>query len=214
MKAARNKTSILLPGCPVDIIKMFPGRLGFQVVHLLAALRLADEATYQHSLDVGLLASAIAQLFGFNEELAMIAGFTHDVGKLGIRPELLKKTVGWTAEDGEEMAQHAIFGYRLLEACRLDPIARITALHHRFQRNGYPKVLPWEGKTNKTEMMIARIIGIADRYNASHRPNDKFREEPLSEEEIMAKMFIMTDDAVSIAMIYFLYLHAADLSVR
>ena len=177
------------------------------IARLLERIWTADPATYQHSVDVGILAGRIACFFGFDPGPITLAGFGHDAGKLAVRPELLQKTTGWTKDDSKEMEHHTIAGYEILNDLGLSQFARIAAMHHLFQPKPYPQTLPWKEKPDKAELMVARIIGVADRYSALHRSNDRFGSVPLSEGQIMGKMFEMTNDAVSILMVWALYLY-------
>jgi len=87
----------------------------------------------------------------------------HDVGKVGIPDEILKKEGKLTAEEYRVMQQHTLFGWELLGLARAEPMARnVARFHHeRWDGTGYPDRLSGESIP-----MEARIVALADVYDA------------------------------------------------
>ncbi len=138
-----------------------------------------------------------------------IAAPLHDIGKVGIRDDILKKRGGLTADEFEIMKMHTIIGGDLLHELELKlgwrtfySLSKEIAYHHhqRYDGTGYPNVLgstkamfvePGIGKPlqGKAIPLSARIVAMADVYDAlvSRRcykepiPHGKAREMILAE---------------------------------
>ena len=153
-----------------------------QIYELLAPLRNADasvRAHYAHSLRVGHKAQQIAAFTHHERRPLLIAGTVHDIGKSKIPPEVLGKTTDWTEADALVMEEHVIAGYEILRG-HFDFSAEIMLWHHRFQKRGYPRILPppLHEYADATKVLIVeygRILALADVYDALHRPNNKFQ---------------------------------------
>jgi response regulator RpfG family c-di-GMP phosphodiesterase len=121
------------------------------------------------------------------------------LGKVGTPVEVLRKTSVWSDDDYELMKQHVLPGYEMIKA-RFSFTAEVILLHHKFQENGYPKDLPphLQNYSEETRMQIvrfARIVALADVFDALHRENSKFRDKgSLSEAEVKEKMFELNPD--------------------
>ncbi len=87
----------------------------------------------------------------------------HDVGKVGLPDEVLKKPGPLTKEEFEAMKGHTVMGYELLELARSDTIARNIALchHEKFNGRGYPL-----GLSGRQIPLEARIVALADVFDA------------------------------------------------
>ena len=115
-----------------------------------------------------------------------IAAPLHDIGKVGIRDDILKKRGGLTADEFEIMKMHTIIGGDLLHELELKlgwrtfySLSKEIAYHHhqRYDGTGYPNVLgatkamfvePGIGKplSGKSIPLSARIVALADVYDA------------------------------------------------
>ncbi|WP_097004473.1 HD domain-containing phosphohydrolase [Lacrimispora amygdalina] len=91
------------------------------------------------------------------------AGLLHDIGKIGIKEELLNKPGALTEDEFQEIRRHSEIGYRILNtAPNMSEIAEIVLCHHeRWDGKGYPK-----GRSKTDIPLFARIITIADAYDA------------------------------------------------
>ncbi len=158
---------------------------------------------YQHSLRVAILLEVIAGAVGFEKKALVYAGVLHDVGKALIPVENLNVGKHWTERDAAIMREHVLFGYRLLKG-RFDFTAEVILLHHRFQKNRYPRKMPPESRnySQETRRIIknhARILALADCYDASHRERNSDGEmEVLSGAEIRTQMYSLNPDLVGL----------------
>lgn len=135
---------------------------------LARAAEFRDDDTGQHTRRVGELAGELAQHMGRPEadpELVRRAAPLHDVGKIGIRDAILLKPGPLAAEEMEIMRTHTVLGARLLARgrSRFVRAAETVALHHheRWDGAGYPG-----GLRAREIPMLARIVGVADAYDA------------------------------------------------
>ena len=139
---------------------------------LVAALDARDKYTAGHSAAVAVYARDIARRMDLSEadqQLAHLAGLLHDIGKVGLPAGILEKTGPLTLEERRSMEEHSVIGERILaNVDQYSELARIVRHHHeRVDGNGYPDRLG-----DVQIPLIAKIIGVADAYNAmtSGRP--------------------------------------------
>jgi putative two-component system response regulator len=87
----------------------------------------------------------------------------HDVGKVGLPDEVLKKPGPLSKAEFEAMKVHTVMGYELLELARSDRLAKNIALchHERFNGKGYPN-----GLAGSAIPLEARIVALADVFDA------------------------------------------------
>lgn len=125
-----------------------------------------DSYTQGHSMRVADYASAIAKRMKLPErqieELGYIA-LMHDCGKIGVPDEILNKPGALTEEERKLINEHTVKGGTILENFTAIKGIRQGALYHheRFDGNGYP-----EGLKGKDIPLYARIIGVADAFDA------------------------------------------------
>jgi putative nucleotidyltransferase with HDIG domain len=139
---------------------------------LVATLDARDQYTAGHSAAVAIYARDIAERMGLPEdqqELVHLCGLVHDIGKIGLPPGLLEKPGPLTLEERRQMEQHSEIGERILRNVEdYSEIADIVRSHHeRIDGMGYP-----DGISGEEIPLLARIIGVADAYDAmtSDRP--------------------------------------------
>jgi putative nucleotidyltransferase with HDIG domain len=139
---------------------------------LVATLDARDQYTAGHSAAVAIYARDIAQRMGLTEEkqeLVHLCGLVHDIGKIGLPAGLLEKPGPLTLEERRQMEQHSEIGERILRNVDdYSEIADIVRSHHeRMDGMGYP-----DGLHRDDIPLLARIIGVADAYDAmtSDRP--------------------------------------------
>jgi putative nucleotidyltransferase with HDIG domain len=130
------------------------------------ALDLKDRETEGHSRRVTLFTIAIAQALGLpREQITVIArgAFLHDIGKMAIPDEILKKPGKLAPEEMEIMKEHAYHGYQIVKKIPfLVEVAEIVYSHQEwFNGEGYPRHL------RGNEIPIgARIFSVADTFDA------------------------------------------------
>jgi putative nucleotidyltransferase with HDIG domain len=139
---------------------------------LVTTLDARDRYTAGHSAAVAIYSRDIAARMGLSAEeqhLAHLCGLVHDIGKVGLAPGLLEKPGALTLEERRQMEEHPVIGERILRKVEdYAEIAQIVRHHHeRVDGHGYP-----DGVHGDEIPLIARIISVADAYNAmtSDRP--------------------------------------------
>ena len=125
-----------------------------------------DRYTSGHSQRVADYSLAIAKRMGKSEadqKIIYYAGLLHDVGKIRVSEEVINKAAKLTEEEFNQIRIHPVSGYHILKDIHEDiRIAYGAKYHHeRYDGKGYPNALEGE---NIPE--IARIIGVADAYDA------------------------------------------------
>jgi putative nucleotidyltransferase with HDIG domain len=130
------------------------------------AIEARDPYTKQHSNRVTRLALALAKVMGCSneeQEILNVAGLLHDIGKIGIRDEILLKPGRLTSEEYDIIKQHPVIGADIMDNMGLwHREKQIVRCHHeRFDGNGYPDKLKAEQIP-----LLARILSIADVYDA------------------------------------------------
>jgi diguanylate cyclase (GGDEF)-like protein len=132
---------------------------------LAKAVDLRDTYTGGHSNRVADLAARIAARIGLDEEqieLARLAGSLHDLGKLAIPEEILRKPGPLTEPERLVVERHPQIGFRMLESLGVDPVAEWVLHHHeRWDGAGYPNRL-----SGNRIPLGARILFVADAYDA------------------------------------------------
>jgi putative nucleotidyltransferase with HDIG domain len=130
------------------------------------ALEARDLYTRQHSSRVTEIAFTLGrELHCTAEELNILnfAGPLHDIGKIGIRDEILLKPGRLTAEEFEKIKEHPVIGANMLSQLGLWERERqiIRCHHERFDGTGYP-----DGLGREDIPFLARILSVADAYDA------------------------------------------------
>jgi putative nucleotidyltransferase with HDIG domain len=130
------------------------------------ALEARDLYTRQHSTRVTEIALVLGrELRCSAEELNVLnfAGPLHDIGKIGIRDEILLKPGRLTPEEFEKIKEHPVIGENMLSQLGLwDQERRVIRGHHeRFDGKGYP-----DGLRGEEIPFLARILSLADAYDA------------------------------------------------
>ncbi len=133
---------------------------------LVQSLEAKDAYTRQHSQRVTQFAVEIAAIMGCTaEELDAIrfAGHLHDIGKIGIKDEVLLKPGRLTREEYEIIKQHPVIGEEIISHIGLLPLERAIIRHHheRWDGRGYP-----DGLAGEEIPKLSRILAVADTYDA------------------------------------------------
>jgi diguanylate cyclase (GGDEF)-like protein len=162
-----------------------------RAAHYRAAASLAkavdarDAYTGSHSERVGALSARIARRLGADEaqiELTRLAGSLHDLGKLAIPEELLRKPELLNDAERGLLERHPQIGYRMLESLGVDPVAEWVLHHHeRWDGTGYP-----DGLAGDAIPLGARIIFVADAFDAM--TSERLYRKPLAAEDALAEL--------------------------
>ncbi len=114
----------------------------------------------------------IANSFGFTEERMEILKYGalfYDIGKIGIKDEVLQKPGLLTREEFRYIQEHTVIGVKIVEGTHFfeDKIPIIRHHHEHFDGSGYP-----DGLVGEAIPFEARIIAVLDAFNAmtSQRP--------------------------------------------
>ena len=137
------------------------------VAELLGQVRSADDYTFAHSVDVGVLAVLAGMALGYSRprlfELAMGA-LLHDVGKVQVQRSLLTKPAALTPEETAQMQLHTVYGFEMLKG-RLDisaASAHVAYQHHeRSDGSGYPR-----GLKEPAIHPLAQVVAAVDVFDA------------------------------------------------
>ncbi len=132
---------------------------------LAKAVDARDTYTGRHSERVAGLAARIATRLdadGETIELTRLAARLHDLGKLAIPEEILRKSGALSDSERLVLERHPQIGYRMLESLGVDPVATWVLHHHeRWDGRGYP-----DGLAGERIPLGARIIFVADAFDA------------------------------------------------
>lgn len=130
------------------------------------AIDAKDNYTSDHSERVGGLARLAGEALGLpNERLLVLewAGLLHDVGKIGVREQILNKPGQLTEAEFAEVKNHPRIGYDMLRpVAHFGPILDAVLYHHEnYDGSGYP-----EGLRGEQIPLDARVIHVVDIFDA------------------------------------------------
>jgi putative two-component system response regulator len=133
---------------------------------LVNALEAKDPYLRGHSTRVADLSASVAAQLGCDDELieaVRTAGRLHDIGKIGIREEILNKQGPLTDEEYEHVKQHVVVGSQILAPLvhLQDVITYVRSHHERWDGFGYPDRLAGERIP-----LGGRIIAAVEIYDA------------------------------------------------
>jgi HD-GYP domain-containing protein (c-di-GMP phosphodiesterase class II) len=153
---------------------------------LSEAVEACDPYTRGHSARVARMAYEVGLRLDCDEsELALLrlGGALHDVGKLGVRDEVLNKPGALTADELCEVRAHPEIGARMvaLDSALRAALPAVLYHHERWDGAGYPS-----GCSGREIPLVARILGVVDSYDAmtSDRPYRSARPETQAAEEV------------------------------
>ncbi len=137
-----------------------------------SAIDAKDPYTRGHSDRVARVAVRLARQLGCDDETAKViylSGLLHDIGKIGINDDVLRKPGRLTEPEFEHVKTHVTIGYKILKDLRKMQHMLPVVLHHHesWDGNGYP-----HGLKGDDIPYLARIVAVADSYDAmtSDRP--------------------------------------------
>lgn len=142
---------------------------------LSAAIDAKDPYTCGHSDRVARFSVRLAQQMGLPQDqldVIYMGGLLHDIGKIGIDDNILRKPSRLTDEEYAHIRLHPEMGYRIIKDIKPFEACLDVVLHHHEAWNGtgYPHKLAGENIP-----LLARIAAVADSYDAmtSDRPYRK-----------------------------------------
>lgn len=136
------------------------------------ALELRDKETEGHTQRVTMLTERLARCMGVDENALVHikrGALLHDIGKMGIPDDILRKNGPLTVEERSIMEKHPLYAYEMLSAIDfLLPAIDIPYCHHeKWDGTGYPR-----GLRGEEIPFAARIFPVTDVWDAlvSDRP--------------------------------------------
>ena len=162
-------------------------QISLQITEALAgAIDAKDTYTSGHSKRVATYSREIAMRYCYSAEMqenVFITGMLHDVGKIGVPNAIINKPGRLTDEEYDIIKTHPVIGAEILEKITAIPfIATGAHWHHeRYDGKGYP-----DGLSGDDIPEIARIIGVADAYDAMS--SKRSYRDPLPQDVIRAEI--------------------------
>jgi putative nucleotidyltransferase with HDIG domain len=157
------------------------------VASLAEAVDKRDPLTSGHSHKVQEIAMDIGRAMKVSDddlEALEWGGLLHDIGKIGVRDDVLLKQERLTREEREKMNKHPVLGADIIRPVKhLAPELPIILHHHEwFNGSGYPDRLAGEEIPK-----LARILHVADAFEAMTAPRP-YRMTPLTPEQALAEL--------------------------
>lgn len=139
---------------------------GLSVFDMLHNMRQYDDFTYMHSMNVALICNVFGQWLKLRPEqieTLTVAGLLHDVGKLKVPDNIIRKPDKLSPAEYNIIKTHTLQGYNVLKDKSIDNNIKEAALmhHERCDGTGYPLGI----KSDKINP-YAKIVAIADVYDA------------------------------------------------
>jgi putative nucleotidyltransferase with HDIG domain len=150
-----------------DLVASEEAYLGPRVRALMVRLAERDGSTEEHTRRVAVLAARVGEelkLPATTRRLLAVGGLLHDIGKLSVPLEILRKPSGLTDEEYREIKRHPEAGRRLLEELGgFSPVVRdlVSDHHERLDGKGYPR-----GLVADELPLHTRILTVCDVYDA------------------------------------------------
>ena len=165
----------------------------------IGMLKVSDEYTFKHSVDVATMAMVVGRKMGLSQEEVYdigVAGLLHDIGKSKIPNEVLNKPGRLTDEEFATMKQHPLLGYNILKNNDglKDTIKYAVLQHHeKINGQGYPMGVEGEKIT-----AFAKILSVVDIYDAlvTERPYKQAFSQRDAVEMLMAMTYELDMDAL------------------
>lgn len=139
---------------------------------LSAAIEIRDPSIRGHSVRVAAIAEGVARWLGWSEDvlaIVRVGGHLHDVGKVSVPEQILRKPGPLAADELEIVRRHPAAGARLIGEIRRARCALPCVLYHheRWDGRGYPT-----GRAGVAIPVEARVLAVADAFDAmtSARP--------------------------------------------
>lgn len=157
----------------------------------LTALKEHDEYTYAHCVNVSVLSIGMGQTLGLGRQSLAdlgVAGLLHDLGKMTVPGEVLRKPGALDANEWTLMRRHPIEGARMLarlpglSSVMIDSMRACLEHHMNYNRTGYPDMEVEWGQAS-----LSRIVAMADCFDAitAHRAYHKRARTPFEALQIL-----------------------------
>lgn len=133
----------------------------------LTSIKLYDEYTFAHSVNVSLLSIALGAFLALDKsQIAALglAGMLHDIGKVNVPLQIINKPEALTDEEWEVMKRHPIEGALILTTMSgVSPLAIVAAFEHHLHHDtrGYPSISDF-GEMHP----FSQVVAITDAYDA------------------------------------------------
>lgn len=140
-----------------------------KVVYNLQDIRVADDYTLGHSVNVCILSALMGSIMGYRphelRDLA-IGAVLHDIGKVAIPPDIMNKPGPLTPQEFQLMKEHTTYGWQILRSQQIRATAAIMALQHheRWTGGGYPRNL--RGDEIYKHSRICALVDVFDAMTA------------------------------------------------
>ena len=145
----------------------------------LTALKDHDEYTYAHCVNVSILSVSMGNVLGFPRQALAdlgVAALVHDIGKMAVPGDVLRKPAKLTPEEWSVMRRHPLEGMKMivrmpgLSMLALDSMRACLEHHMNYDCTGYPEVRRAWGQAT-----MSRIVALADCFDAmtAHRSYHK-----------------------------------------
>jgi len=148
---------------------------------LAEAIDAKDPYTRGHSDRVRRMSLRIANRLGFSEEKLEsleYGALLHDIGKIGIRDEILQKPGILNQGEYQSIQEHPLIGVKIVEGIDFfkDKIPMIRHHHERFDGKGYP-----DGLAGEAIPLEARVITVPDAFDAMNSVRPHSPSKPLQD---------------------------------
>jgi len=139
--------------------------LSHELENLVNAFFEKSKQEEEHAIRVSRLCQKLGKALNLSKssiQMLMEAGRLHDIGKIALEPGLLKKGHHLSTKEWNEINQHPVIGYRILNSFdnTLELAEAVLSHHENWDGSGYPK-----GLKGEKIPLLARIISIAESYD-------------------------------------------------
>lgn len=157
------------------------------ITYLLTLLTKHDQCTATHSYNVERIAVNFAIKLNLSSQSIQdisTAALLHDIGKIKISKEILRKPAKLTENEFEIIKKHSEYGFEILKATdQLKDIAEAVLYHHeKFNGEGYPM-----GKDGRNIPLVSQILSIADVYESI--TSDRVYRKAMTQKEALQVMY-------------------------
>lgn len=141
-------------------------RSSISAMDMLLNMRDYDDSTYTHCINTAIICNIFAgwlKMSQAEQVLATSCGLFHDIGKLKVPEEILKKPSDLTKVECDAIKRHTLDGYNILNRQNLHDEIKNTALmhHEKCDGSGYPYGFSGEKLSKYT-----KLVTIVDNYDA------------------------------------------------